>query len=321
MADCPHTCSLCPKSFGLKKNLNRHMLNHQVAKYPCETCNKVFNRTDYLSKHRTKCPVSVDDKTCDLCRKSFSKKANLKRHKKICELKHKEGEIIKVSDAYTKKIKRGELLEKILRKNPNTIEEALNRDDKESLKLYQLSCEENVDMNSVNLKPWQEKVIRFIDNPSERKIYWVIGERGNEGKTFIQKYIHKLFGSRRVLKSELNSRKVDIAYALSQESFTCKDIFLFNLLRSDCIASYGILENIKDGYLLSSKYRSKPLKIKTPNTVIVFSNSHPEKTQLSSDRWKVYKIQSDEIHTAVKPRRVDPSRCTKNYTAYLSDSE
>ena len=171
------------------------------------------------------------------------------------------------------------------------------------------------------MKPWQEKVIRFIDNPSERKIYWVIGERGNEGKTFIQKYIHKLFGSRRVLKSELNSRKVDIAYALSQESFTCKDIFLFNLLRSDYIASYGVLENIKDGYLLSSKYRSKPLKIKTPNTVIVFSNSHPEKSQLSSDRWKVYKIQSDELHTAVRPRRVDPSRCTKNYTAYLSDSE
>lgn len=297
------------------------MLNHRDVKYLCKTCNKPFHRADLVSKHQEKCSVSVDDKTCDLCRKSFSKKANLKRHKKICELKQQEDEIIKVSDAYTKKIKRGELLEKILRKNPNTIEEALNRDDKESLNLYQLSCEENVDMNSVNLKPWQEKVIRFIDNPSERKIYWVIGERGNEGKTFIQKYIHKLFGSRRVLKSELNSRKVDIAYALSQESFTCKDIFLFNLLRSDFIASYGILENIKDGYLLSSKYRSKPLKIKTPNTVIVFSNSHPEKTQLSSDRWKVYKIQSDEIHTAVKPRRVDPSRCTKNYTAYLSDSE
>ena len=321
MADCPHTCSLCPKSFGLKKNLNRHMLNHRDVKYLCKTCNKPFHRTDLLSKHQAKCLAPVDDKTCDLCRKPFSKKAHLKRHKKVCELKHKEDEIIKVSDAYTKKIKRGELLEKILRKNPNTIEEALNSDDKESLKLYQLACEENVDVTSVNLKPWQEKVIRFIDNPSERKIYWVIGERGNEGKTFIQKYIHKLFGSRRVLKSELNSRKVDIAYALSQESFTCKDIFLFNLLRSDYIASYGVLENIKDGYLLSSKYRSKPLKIKTPNTVIVFSNSHPEKSQLSSDRWKVYKIQSDELHTAVRPRRVDPSRCTKNYTAYLSDSE
>ena len=55
-----------------------------------------------------------------------------------------------------------------------------------------------------------------IDNPSDRDIYWIVGEAGNEGKTFIQKYIQQLFGARHVLKTEANSRKADIAYTFGK---------------------------------------------------------------------------------------------------------
>ena len=197
------------------------------------------------------------------------------------------------------------------------MEEALDGTDKEALKLYQSTTEDSIHMDSIILKPWQTDVIRLIDNPSERDIYWIIGEEGNEGKTFIQKYIHQQFGSRRVLKSEVNTRKADIAYILSQESLTCKDIFLFNLLRSDTDVSYGLLENIKDGYL---KYRSKPLKLKTPNTVIVFSNSPPSTNQLSSDRWQIFEIQQNILCmkplTDIRQRKVNPTLSTKNETVY-----
>ena len=76
---------------------------------------------------------------------------------------------------------------------------------------------------------------------------------------------------------------------------TCKDIFVFNLLRSDTAVAYGLLENLKDGNLISSKYKSKVLKIKTPNTVIVFSNSYPNMDQLSADRWKIYEIVGNDL--------------------------
>ena len=145
------------------------------------------------------------------------------------------------------------------------------------------------------LRPWQKEVLNFIDKPSERIVYWIVGDKGNEGKTFLQNYIRHLYGSRRVLHSEANAKKADIAYLLSNEMLTCRDIFLFNLLRSDYGVAYGILENIKDGFLISSKYRSKFVKIKTPNTVIVFSTSLPDCTQLSKDRWKIYKISGDEL--------------------------
>ena len=185
--------------------------------------------------------------------------------------------------------------EKILRTHPDIMEEALSAADKEALKLYQSSCTDDIAMDLITLRAWQQDIIKLIDDSSERDIYWVVGETGNEGKTFIQKYIRQLFGSRRVLKSELNARKVDMAYILAQETLTCKDIFLFNLLRSDTEITYGLLENIKDGYLVSAKYRSKSLKIKTPNTVIVFSNSLPSKSQLSADRWKVFEICGNEL--------------------------
>ena len=122
------------------------------------------------------------------------------------------------------------------------------------------------------------------------------------------------------MKTEVNTKKADIAYILSKESLTCKDIFLFNLLRSDTDVAYGLLENIKDGYLISSKYRSIPLKIKIPNTVVVFSNSYPEQSQLSVDRWKIFEICGDKLCTKAAStdtyRKVNPHLSTKNYTVY-----
>ena len=296
MADSRFSCSLCVKTFVQKRNLNRHLLTHRDAKLSCHKCGMLFHRSDVLAKHQEKCSAVIkDDKTCDVCNTTFTQKCHLTRHKKICVINQQKRKMKKSSEEYKQKLKVGYMVEKVLRKCPDTMEEALDARDKECLKLYQSSCEESIEMNEVVLKPWQEDVIRLIDNPSERFIFWIIGEKGNEGKTFIQKYIHKLFGSRRVLKSEVNSKKADIAYVLSQETLTCKDIFLFNLLRSDLDVAYGLLENLKDGYLISSKYRSKPLKIKTPNTVLVFSNSLPNKSQLSGDRWKIYEIRGNEL--------------------------
>ena len=193
-------------------------------------------------------------------------------------------------------MERGRLIESILKKCPDTIEQALEDADRACLRLYQQFSAENIAMEEVTLKHWQQEVIKFIDEPSERTIYWIVGEKGNEGKTFIQKYIRQLFGSRRVINLEGVGRKCDIAYLLSKETLTCKDVFLFNILRSDLGIEYGILENIKDGYLITTKYKSKFVKIKTPNTVIVFSNSSPDISQLSRDRWRVHKISGDELY-------------------------
>ena len=48
----------------------------------------------------------------------------------------------------------------------------------------------------------------------------------------------------------------------------------------------------------TSKYQSQHIRFKTPNIVIVFSNTLPNISQLSRDRWSVYNIKDNDIEVA-----------------------
>ena len=53
--------------------------------------------------------------------------------------------------------------------------------------------------------------------------------------------------------------------------------------------NYSILESIKDGSAVSSKYNNEGMRFKIPN-VVVFSNHMPNTRELSKDRWEVFRI-------------------------------
>ena len=112
-----------------------------------------------------------------------------------------------------------------------------------------------------------------MDKPCNRKIIWVVGVVGNEGKSFFQRNICEEFGE--------NARNTDI--------------FLFNVPRAQYLHTeqYEILEKIKDGWATSPKYNGWNLNFKTPNVLIVFANRKPDIEKLSKDRWKILKISKD----------------------------
>ena len=56
-----------------------------------------------------------------------------------------------------------------------------------------------------------------------------------------------------------------------------------------------ILDSIKDGIAVSSKYKRDIIRFKVPNIVIVFSNNIPNTKELSKDRWKIFRILKDEL--------------------------
>ena len=76
---------------------------------------------------------------------------------------------------------------------------------------------------------------------------------------------------------------------------TNTDIFLFNLPRGEYLGTehYKILESIKDGAAVDSKYNSQKLYFKKPNVLIVFANDEPTRAKLSKDRWVILKISND----------------------------
>ena len=96
------------------------------------------------------------------------------------------------------------------------------------------------------LKPWQKEVLTFIQQPTHREVIWVVGQKGGEGKTFLQNYIKYNYSGLRVIVTDIATSTKDIAYFLSKFPLECKDIFLFNhpCSTTETIA-YDMLEGIK----------------------------------------------------------------------------
>ena len=220
----------------------------------------------------------------------------------VMSKKSTEERLLKQTDQYLKKLKMGQQIHEILLENPYVVEGCLTDEDRDALDLYHES-RSPIDMESVCLRPWQKKVVDLIDNPSEREVIWIVGKAGNEGKNFLQNYIMQGKGHERVVKTKINSTESELAHILSRHQTFRKDIFLFNLSRAHKDASYGFLESIKDGFVVSEKYQSKNVFIKTPNTVMVFSNSFPDTSGLSKDRWKIFEIVNDDLCSTNSAKR------------------
>ena len=201
-------------------------------------------------------------------------------------------EILENNEIYSEKIQLGERINKVLLET-NAKEESLSRQHKEALDLYQRKrlCFSLDD--EITLFNWQKGLLlEIVNQPTYREVIWVKGARGNEGKTWFQNYVQSLLGTERVVQLNLKNSVGNLMQILRKLPLSSIDTFLFNDARSgqNEMRCYEILENIKDGQAIASKYASEIIRFRTPNVVIVLSNADPDMTQLSKDRWRVYYI-------------------------------
>jgi len=152
-----------------------------------------------------------------------------------------------------------------------------------------------MDMKDIEWRGWQKDLLQYLDKPCDRKVIWVVGKEGNEGKSFFQANIKEEFGYLRVCKLTLSENSRNTFHIMGKTCSNKTDIFLFNVGRSEYLDTeqYRILEKIKDGEALDGKYMGRQLNFKQPNVLMVFSNSEPEKYKLSKDRWTILKISND----------------------------
>ena len=137
-----------------------------------------------------------------------------------------------------------------------------------------------------------------IENPTIREVIWVRGAKGCERKTWFQDYVESKYGWNRVVSGiDIKAKNSSICHALGKRPLTTTDIFLFNVGKANTMdeVNYEVLEKIKDGKLLASKYDSRELRIRTPNVMIVFSNDSPKLKQLAADRWCIFSICDNEL--------------------------
>ena len=172
-------------------------------------------------------------------------------------------QLIMFENEYQRKLTLGKDIYKMIGEGIASYQ-ALPNDMKEALNTYMEHQEDFRDMGNVELKPWQNELMKYIE-PHDREIIWVVGKDGNEGKSWFQKYVKSVFGTRRVVSGiDIKSNSASIFQALRKCPIVTADIFLFNIGKSKTKfeqINYDALEKMKDGEAFASKYNSQQLKI------------------------------------------------------------
>ena len=229
----------------------------------------------------------------------------------------------KRNQEYEEKIQLGKAIYKILGQD-DIKQESLDKIHKEALDLY-IKQKQGIDHENIILRPWQEDLLRQIEHPTERKVIWVRGAKCGEGKSWFQEFIESRFGWERVVCAmDIKLKKSSICHVLGKRPLTTTDIFLFNVGKAKAFdeVNYEVLEKIKDGRILASKYDSRELKFKIPNVVVVFSNDKPDVKQLALDRWLIFSIINGDLVDNTKEylrpkgklRTMDGDGCREEYT-------
>lgn len=144
---------------------------------------------------------------------------------------------------------------------------------------------ENEILKIEEMNEWQLNILNKLkDKPDKRTINWVYDEFGGKGKTEFCKYL--MFNK---LANYLTTGKAsDIKYIMSTKKYA-RDI-VFDLPRSmENYISYQVLEELKNGVIVNTKYEGDSKLITRPH-IFVFANFEPDTTKMSLDRWNIVKI-------------------------------
>ena len=154
---------------------------------------------------------------------------------------------------------------------------------------------------SVQLLAWQNELLTELEavRGSNRKVIWIADIAGGAGKSVLCQWLMSYsqgYGST-ILFQDFDYRNNSFLYSKEK-------MVLFDLPRTSKPDNLKFIEDLKNGYIISTKYEVRKKVFESP-VVIVFSNSYPEKTLLSIDRWHVFNISrgvgDDDDHLVFHP--------------------
>ena len=271
----------CLKCFKVMRsdNLKTHMKQHEDGKFENESSCALSLRTS---------KTSLDNESI-ISYVSASYEVSTTKEDELRKILKRDDE------EYKYKLAQGKILYQSMY-DMDIAEESLRPEFKEMLDLYRKQ-REYMNINQVILRPWQQSLLEHM-KPSDREIIWVIGKKGNEGKTWFQKYMESKYGwSKIICGINLKMKGGSICQLLRKRSLLTTDIFLFDVgkAKTEEGINYDVLESIKNGWITADKYNSEQFRCHTPNTVVVFSNEKPDIKEAVKDRWKILQIKGDDL--------------------------
>lgn len=129
------------------------------------------------------------------------------------------------------------------------------------------------------LRDWQATLVNKLRLPTDdRTILWIYDTIGNQGKTWLSKYLVATMNAARFE----NASSKDIALAYEGEPIV---VFDFSRTTEERL-NYQIIESIKNGMVFSPKYNSCSKYFKSPH-IVCFANWAPNMRAMSIDRWRI----------------------------------
>jgi hypothetical protein len=135
------------------------------------------------------------------------------------------------------------------------------------------------------LYPWQATLSEALKRVADdRTITFVVDITGNSGKTWFAHYFCSLHEHCQVL---IPGRKADMAMTLDVDV----RVLFMDAPRSKNgeFIQYDFLEEVKNGYVFSSKYESRNKRLGKVH-VVVLMNEQPDMTKLSADRYNIINL-------------------------------
>lgn len=133
--------------------------------------------------------------------------------------------------------------------------------------------------------PWQRELDDILaEDADDRTVVFVVDYQGNAGKSW---YAHHYCKHHEKAQVMLPGKKADMAYALESDT-TCLFVDAPRSKQGEYI-QYDFLEDIKNGYVFSTKYESR-VKQMSKCHVVVMMNEYPDMTKLSQDRYRIIEV-------------------------------
>lgn len=132
---------------------------------------------------------------------------------------------------------------------------------------------------------WQTELKARLDGEADdRTVEFIVDETGNNGKTWFAHWYAQKNERVQVIQP---GKKADMAYCLDPSI----RVLFVDAPRSKQgeYVHYDFLEDVKNGYVFSTKYESRVKQLDNCHVVILM-NEEPDMTKLSLDRYKITTI-------------------------------
>jgi len=140
-------------------------------------------------------------------------------------------------------------------------------------------------LDGLTLQDFQIEILDLLnEEPNDRTVKWIWDEDGGKGKTSLAKHMI-LHHPDKVLRLDGACTDQNAKYLVAE--FIEKNdlqIIIIDYPRGTTRFNYDLIEDLKNGFFTSTKYECKNVVMNCPH-VVVFSNTHPDLSKLSEDRW------------------------------------